>query len=118
PSAAASRCPVFTLPRKDEASNLFPEKSVYYFSGERPGRTARTEGPDGGPGRRSPDGGCGLGPAGGYGVGQRGVVADGLIRVAGAEVGHRLLEPGRTAQVRGDREPVAGPGVGPGQRPA
>jgi len=42
------------------------------------------------------DAGRGLSPAGGHGVGQRGVIEDGLSRVAGAEVGYRLLEPGRS----------------------
>jgi DNA-binding SARP family transcriptional activator len=60
----------------------------------------------------------GLGPAGRDGLGERGVIANGLVRVAHPEVGHGLLELRGTAQVGGDREAVPGAGMSPGQRPA
>src|SRR5689334_15771363 len=63
------------------------------------------------------DAGLGLGAAGCDRVHEGGVVTFGLFGVAGRETGHSLVELVRAAEVGGDREAVAGAGVGPGQGP-
>src|SRR6185312_13336792 len=71
--------------------------------------------------RQVPDGSdahLSLHAPGGNRVGQRRVVAFGLVGIALGEVGHGLVELVRPAEVGGDRDPVPGPGVRAGEGPA
>jgi hypothetical protein len=68
------------------------------------------------PGLRSDAFEC-LESSGADGVGEGLVVALVLVGVAPGEVGNRLVEGAALAQVGGDRDRIAGAGVGPGQGP-
>src|SRR5829696_7434696 len=88
----------------------------------RPPRCALVEGrramaPDGPPGAGGSDACLGGDAAGRDGPDQGVVIALVLVRVRLGEVGHRLGEGRTSTEVGGHRDPVAGPGMGPSERP-
>ena len=66
--------------------------------------------------RRNSESALGGYPSAGGGLGQRRVVEVGLVGVQLGEVGDRVVEAVALAEVRGDRDAIAGAGMGAGQR--